>query len=383
MWGTCTPCFTPAFTGALWPYLPFAKDDPALRNLLAGVVNRQAACIRIDPYANAFNHGPSGGHWQSDHTAMKLELHERKYELDSLCAVLRLACGYWEATGDSAPFDAAWMTSIDLIVQTITAQQRGTSADEPPAYSFQRSTSTSTDTLPLGGRGQPARTCGLSKSHFRPSDDAHHLPFPIAANAMAVAWLQRTATLLRAIAQPQRAQRLAKLAAEIDGALHAHGTVDHPRHGRIWAFEVDGFGNSYCMDDANVPSLLALPYLGYGSANDALYRRTRAFVFSPDNPYFFRGTAAEGIGGPHVGMGMIWPMAVIMRALTSSDDSEIRTCLRTLRDTTADTGFMHESFHQDQPSHYSRHWFAWANTLFGELILHLEKNRPGLLASAL
>ncbi len=170
------------------------------------------------------------------------------------------------------------------------------------------------------------------------------------------------------------------LADGIDAAIRAHGTIVHPEAGRILAFEVDGFGSAYCMDDANVPSLLALPYLGWCAADDALYRRTRAFVLSPANPYFFRGRAGEGIGGPHVGLGMIWPMAVVMRALTSADEGEILACLRLLRDTTAGTGFLHETFHQDDPTKFTRKWFAWANTLFGELVLELDRTRPGLLA---
>jgi meiotically up-regulated gene 157 (Mug157) protein len=370
-------------TNQVWPYLPFAGKDAALRRMLAGVVARQAACVRLDPYANAFNRTPTGGEWQSDHTTMIPELHERKYELDSLVAVLRLACGYFSATDDISPFDADWLQAFDLIVLTIRAQQAGTAEDEPPVYSFQRTTPTASDTLPMGGRGHPARRCGLSKSHFRPSDDAHHLPFPVAANAMAVVWLRKTAALLNHLQQAQRALGAQALADEIDLALQKHGTTEHAQYGRIWAFEVDGFGNAYCIDDANVPSLLALPYLGYGHQDDALYQRTRAFVLSPDNPYFFRGKAGEGIGGPHVGMGMIWPMAITMRALTSSDDAEIRTCLRTLRDTTAGTGFIHETFHQDDAARFSRAWFAWANTLFGELILHLDRTRPGLLAQAM
>jgi meiotically up-regulated gene 157 (Mug157) protein len=133
------------------------------------------------------------------------------------------------------------------------------------------------------------------------------------------------------------------------------------------------------MDDANVPSLLSLPYLGCCEPTTPLYRRTRAFVLSEGNPYFFRGSAGEGIGGPHVGLDMIWPLGVTMRALTSVDDEEIAECLRTLRTTHAGTGFMHESFHKDDPSNFTRKWFAWANTLFGELILRIHDERPHLL----
>lgn len=87
--------------------------------------------------------------------------------------------------------------------------------------------------------------------------------------------------------------------------------------GKVFAFEVDGFGSAYFMDDANIPSLLSLPYLGYVDKNDPIYKNTRKFVLSEYNPYFFKGEAGEGIGGPHVGPGYIWPMSIIMRVYTS------------------------------------------------------------------
>jgi uncharacterized protein len=165
----------------------------------------------------------------------------------------------------------------------------------------------------------------------------------------------------------------------VEGALGAHAVVEHPVHGEVWAYEVDGFGNRHHMDDANIPSLLSLPYLGACSQSDPLYRRTRAFVLSHDNPYFFRGSAAEGVGSPHVGLEMIWPLAVTMRALTSTEDAEIAGCLRALKETHGGTGFMHEAFHQDDPTRFTRSWFAWANTLFGELVLRVHNERPHLL----
>ena len=163
-------------------------------------------------------------------------------------------------------------------------------------------------------------------------------------------------------------------------ALERHGRL-HP--GGPWAYEVDGFGNTLFMDDANVPSLLSLPYLGCCPVSDPVYLETRRRVLSDDNPYFFRGRAAEGTGGPHVGLGMVWPLGIAMRALTSTSDAEIRACLRTLRDTHAGTGFMHESFDKDDPARFTRKWFAWANTLFGELVLKVRDERPELLRQPL
>jgi len=177
----------------------------------------------------------------------------------------------------------------------------------------------------------------------------------------------------------QKARRWPK---EVNDAIQQYAIVEHPKYGKVYAFEVDGFGNAYFMDDANVPSLLAMPYLDIIDRHDPVYRNTRKLVLSEDNPYFFKGTAGEGIGGPHIGYDMIWPMSIIMRAQTSTSDEEIKMCLRMLRDTDADTGFMHESFHKDNPSKFTRKWFAWVNTLFGELIVELEaKGKINLINS--
>jgi hypothetical protein len=170
---------------------------------------------------------------------------------------------------------------------------------------------------------------------------------------------------------------------ELQEAIETQAIVRHPKHGPVYAYEVDGFGNALFMDDANVPSLLSLPYLGWCAADDPVYRATRAMLLSEDNPYFFRGTAGEGIGGPHVGLDMVWPMGIIVRALTSADEHEILHCLRMLKASHAGTGFMHESYHKDDPANFTRSWFAWANTLFGELILRLHAERPDILARPL
>jgi meiotically up-regulated gene 157 (Mug157) protein len=373
-------------THQVWPYLRFARDDAPLRELLVGVVRRQAACVRLDPYANAFYATPVTGDWAEDLTLMRPGVHERKYELDSLCAVFRLAHGYWQATGDTSPFDADWHAAMQLAVESIVVQQAGSAEEPEPAYTFRRLTPQALDTLPLNGRGHPARRCGLSKSPFRPSDDAASLPFPIAANAFAVVALRNLAALLDALSPPcgpALSSRARAVAAEIHAGLLDHGTVHHPTCGRIWAFEVDGYGSSVLLDDANIPSLLSLPYLGFCAADDPLYLATRRFVLSEANPYFARGAAASGVGGPHVGLGWIWPMSIIMRALTSTDDEEILDCLDMLVRTDAGTGFMHETFWLDDPSRFTRPWFAWANTLLGELVLHLASTRPALLTRPL
>jgi meiotically up-regulated gene 157 (Mug157) protein len=250
----------------------------------------------------------------------------------------------------------------------------------PGPYSFGRLSTVSSEDPPLNGYGNPARPEGMIFSMFRPSDDACIYPFLIPANLFAVqslAQLQEIAT--QVLADDKLAAECADLCATLRQTLASYGTCRHPAFGTIWAYEADGYGNVLMMDDANAPSLLSLPYLGICSSSDALYQRTRQFVLSNSNPYFFAGKAAAGVGSPHTGLGQIWPLAIILRALTSSDDDEIAACLRTLRDTTAGTGFMHESFDVNDPRTFTRPWFAWANTLFGELILQLADTRPALL----
>jgi uncharacterized protein len=362
----------------VFPYVSLAAKDPALRRLLAGVIRRQADCIRIDPYANAFNAGPTGSDWDSDHTDMKPELHERKWEVDSLCWPIRLAHAYWRATGDTVPFDGLWREAMVRVLRTFREQQR---KEGPGPYRFTRNTEVPTDTLAGGGYGNPIRPCGLIVSSFRPSDDATTFSFLISSNHFAVAALGWLAELADGPARdPDLARSARSLREEVAKALQAHGTAVHPVHGRIWAFEVDGMGNANFMDDANVPSLLALPYLGCCAPDDPLYLATRRFLLSPENPWFCRGRAAEGIGGPHAGPDTIWPMSLVTRAFTSTREPEIRACLRTLVATHAGTGYLHESFHKDDPTRFTRPWFAWANTYFGELVLHLYRTRPALLA---
>jgi meiotically up-regulated gene 157 (Mug157) protein len=368
-------------TNQVWPYLAFVKQDPTLARLIEGVVRRQTQCVLLDPYANAFfKDGTRESEWKSDKTDMRPGVHERKYELDSLCAVLRLSCGYHDATGDTSPFDAKWIRAIQVIIDTIETQQAGLNEPGYEAYSFTRTGCVPIDTTPFE-RGHPAKRCGLSKSPFRPSDDSSLLPFLVPANAMAVVFLRKTAKLLRKIKAPIAiAKRAEKLASEISTAIAKHAVVQHPEHGSIYAYEIDGFGSHYLMDDANVPSLLSLPYLGFVSADNPFYQRTRKFILSSNNPYFFKGKAGQGIGGPHVGQGYIWPMALVMQALTSRDAREIAMCLSQLKKCHGGTGLMHETFWKDDPKKFTRSWFAWANTIFGELIVTLDRNHPGFLS---
>lgn len=362
----------------VWPYMAFVAKDEKLKNLIAGVINRQTQYILKDPYANAFYNDPNKkGEWTTDLTDMKPGVHERKYEIDSLCYPIRLAYNYWKTTGDVSPFDENWKKSIEAILKVFKDQQQ---KQGKGAYHFQRETSKATDTRALEGYGYPVNPVGLICSAFRPSDDATVFSFLIPSNFFAVVSLKQASEMMREIKKDTAlADELKTLSLEVEKAIKEHAIVKHPKHGDIYAFEVDGFGNHLLMDDANVPSLLSLPYLDAIDAKDPIYQNTRNFVWSKENPFFFKGAAAEGIGGPHVGMDMIWPMSITMKALTSTNLQEIKECIKMLKATHGDTGFMHESFHKDNPKNFSRSWFAWSNTLFGELLWETYQKYPEVL----
>ncbi|MFZ4619627.1 MAG: glycoside hydrolase family 125 protein [Bacteroidota bacterium] len=361
----------------VWPYLPLAKDDKKLQQLIKGVIHRQSYCITIDPYANAFNKNREGSYWEKDLTEMKKELHERKWEIDSLCYTVRLAYGYWKTTGDVSIFDAEWKKAASLILKTFREQQR-MNGNGP--YKFQRETAVASDTVPMGGYGNPTKKIGLIHSMFRPSDDACLYPFLIPSNYFALTSLRQLAEINKEVTGDSTMVReCSSFADELESVLKQYSTIEDPIRGKVFVYETDGFGNSVFMDDANIPSIMAMPYLGACSITDTIYQNTRKQLLSSSNPYFFSGYAASGIGGPHVGMDMIWPMGITIRAMTSSDGNEIRECLRMLKKTHAGTGFMHESFHKDDPANFTRKWFAWANTLFGELIVTLVREHPELM----
>lgn len=355
----------------VWPYVQLCGNDPALRKMIAGVIRRQFRLINIDPYANAFNDGPTGagedvgypGHVQDPW------VFERKWEIDSHCYPIRLAHHYWKTTGDESVFDAEWVAAMRNILTTLRDQQM---KEGPGDYTFLRVTDRQLDTRCHVGRGNPVKPVGLISSAFRPSDDATTFGFLVPSNFMAVSSLRKAAEILSTVnGEQELASDCTALADEVAAALQQYAVVEHPVYGKIYAFEVDGFGSVQLMDDANVPSLLAMPYLGDVERTDPVYENTRRFVWSTDNPYFWRGPAGEGIGGPHIGVEMIWPMSIMMRAFTSTDDAEIRDCIIALMTTDAGTGFMHESFSRHDAADFTRAWFAWQNTLFGELILKL------------
>eukprot|EP01037_Dinobryon_pediforme_P024056 gene24056-25706_t len=241
--------------------------------------------------------------------------------------------------------------------------------------------------------GPPGLPNGLPRSAFRPSDDACTLPYNIPGNAMACVELGHLKQMLGALLTADFTQNKPllkhKLKDLIIDASDLQQSICRSLEAIVLAagkasaalpYEVDGYGAEYHMDDANVPSLLSLPLLGFLPVTNAVYQATRAFALSPRNPFFFSGSAGEGVGSPHGrGYNYTWPIGIIVRAMTSQSDDEIKTCLDTLVRSAKDTGFMHESFNVDDPTDFTRSWFAWANGLFGELILQLISQRPHLI----
>jgi len=362
----------------LWPYLPLAPHDAALRQLLAGVLHRQAQCILLDPYGSTFYADKTRVNTETpSRPAAPLGVHERHWDLTSLCHPIRLGYHYWKITGDQQPFDAQWRQALALIVETFRAQQCKTG---PGPYHFQRPSPDAADTQALAGAGYPARPCGLITSAFGASDAAARLPFLVPGNFFAVASLRQAALMLYDIYREQAGyDELMALADEIALALRQHALVAHPTLGPVYAYEVDGYGGHTFLDEAAVPGLLGLPYISALPLNDPLYQRTRQLALSAANPFFYQGSAAAGLGSVRTGADRIWPLGLAMRGLTTPDDAEIRACVQTLKATQAGTGYLPESFHKDDPGQFARPWCPGANALGAEFLWKVYQERPALL----
>lgn len=355
------------------PYIPLAAEDPELASVIRGLIVRQAEFVLLDPYANAFNKEPNNQGHQQDRTIMGPSIWERKFELDSLCYPIQLLHDYWVATGDESIFNELIHRMFGTVVRTMLTEQRH---DEHSPYSFERDDIIlPSDTLPFEGRGTRSNFTGMVWSGFRPSDDACKFGYLIPANMFAVVILGHMISFLdRFYDDAKLREQAAKLVKEITFGIETYGVYQHAELGPIYAYETDGYGNYNLMDDANVPSLLSIPYLGYLAADDAMYLRTRAFVLSARNPYYYEGKFARGVGSPHTPQGFIWHIGLIMQGLTSTSREEKALIVEQLIATTAGTNFMHESFDPDYPERYTREWFAWANSLFGQFIMEWLKS---------
>jgi hypothetical protein len=348
----------------VWPYLSSVRDDADLDRLIRGVIHRQSDQILLDPYANAFLSDDRPSEWAGDQTEMRPGVHERKWEPDSLLAFLRLSAGYASASRALRPFDTQWRGALELALRTLRTEQRR-DADSP--YRFRRPDGDPTDEVPNLGQGAASRPNGMVHGAFRPSDDASELPLNVPVNLALAAALDAVAPVAAAVDAPASSVAAGALASEIRDGVGRDGLVQRGRE-TIWAYEVDGLGGRILMDDANAPSLLSLPYLGACGETDPVYLATRRWVCSPENPWWFRGQAGEGVGSPHTGQRRCWPIAIAIRGLTAVAENERLAAIRLLGATHAGTFLAHESFDVDDPTRFTRPWFAWANTLVGELL---------------
>lgn len=348
------------------PFLT-ASEDPEVGDLIEGAVRRQFRYIGQDVYANAFNEEANGRGHQSDATDSGPWIWERKYEIDSLCYPIQLAYLLWKNAGRTSQFDDSFRRGVQAIIATWRTEQRH---EERSPYRFERSDGAPTDTLGRGGLGSPTAFTGMTWSGFRPSDDACRYGYLVPSNAFAVVVLGYAAEIAREVLDDSALAKEAEtLASEIEAGIRRFGVIEHPELGRLYAYEVDGLGSVNLMDDANVPSLLSLPYLGFCDKDDPLYLATRNFVLSSRNPYFYEGKAAAGIGSPHTPPHYIWHIALAMQGMTTGSEQERREMLELIMNTDGGTGFTHEGFHADRPEEFTRPWFSWSNMMFCELVL--------------
>lgn len=349
------------------PFLTLAGDDEEIAGMIEGLVARQFAYIDHDAYANAFNEEANGQGHQDDLTEMSPWIWERKYEVDSLCYPIQLSYLLWKNTGRVTQFSPTFISGVKRIIELWTVEQNHESGS---GYRFQRLNGATTDTLPREGKGSLTSYTGMTWSGFRPSDDACKYGYLIPANMFAVVVLRYVCEIAREVlGDPEMEKSAQILAGQIDEGIRRNGIVQHPEFGAVYAYEVDGLGGVNLMDDANVPSLLSIPYLGYVPADDVVYQNTRRLILSQANPYYYTGKAASGIGSPHTPDRYIWPIALAVQGMTSLEEKEREALIELLEKTDAGTGFMHEGFHADEPGNYTRPWFSWANMMFCELLL--------------
>ncbi|RDI76890.1 hypothetical protein Vi05172_g13128 [Venturia inaequalis] len=349
-------------TNQLAQYQALTKKDDKIERLILGAVNTQAEFVIQNPYCNAFQPPPPSGlsptgNGQSDYVHPGYEpsfVFECKYELDSLAAFLKLSNQFWKSSGSTEHLTARWYKALDSLLRTINSQTLSTfdgyGTFMRNEYIFQRQTNTGTETLNLAGVGNPLNNgTGLIRSAFRPSDDATIFGFFIPANAMMAVELKRTAEMLKGVGNLQASRELASRGEKLTKAVWEHGVINHPIHGKVFAYEIDGYGSQLLMDDANLPSLLSLPLLGFCKRDDVVYQNTRKMILNRlGNPYYLQGDEFEGIGGPHIGLQNAWPMSLLVQTMTSDNDKEIGRLLGMVKNVSM-LGLIHESVYVGSP----------------------------------
>lgn len=351
--------------------LDSSEDDIA--SLYRGVINLQARYLIAAPYCNAFLPPPESGMPVRPNGAgyVVTPSYDRKvvfscnFELDSFAAFLEISHDYYNATEDIDFFGKFhWIEAVQSLLGVATNMMEPTYAPDgaalQPPYTFQVNTQTFTGTLGNFGLGNPTNRTGMVRSPFRPSDDTSVFEFLIPANAMFARYLEAGANIMELLPNAPRglARQMSDMAASIRGAIDQYAIVPSPIDGQtpIYAFEVDGYGGRILMDDANIPSLLSLPFLGYLDRDDPVYQNTRRFVLSSSNPWFSRGPVISAVGGPHIRPGTAWPMASIARILTSDNDEEILGQLQELVSSTDGLGLIHESINSFDQTTWTRQW---------------------------
>jgi uncharacterized protein len=326
------------------PFLFFAKDDPQTQKLLRAVIARMGKYLQVDPYANAFT--------------LDYRVWEEKFELDSLAYPIILAWTYWKVTGDASIFTDDFSKGLDRALDTMEREQ-----DHPRNSHY-------THRELKDGKGNPVKYTGMIWTGFRPSDDACVYNYLIPSEMMAVVALGEIEEIERVVYRNLiKAQRAKSLRTEVNNGIQEYGLVFMPNYGYVYAYEVDGLGHAVLMDDANVPSLLSAPYIGYAKNTSTVYQNTRRYLLSKDNPYYYTGSVAHGIGSAHTSDGWVWPLALVMQGLTATTDAEKKDVLNELL--ASDTGdhVLHESFNPNDPSKFTRADFGWPNALFSEFVM--------------
>lgn len=346
----------------------FYIDSTEADDLIKKVIKRQWFSVEKDTYANAFNLTDSGAEWNKyDITDHNPWVWERKYELDSIAYIMQLAHLYYEKTKDGSFIDDDFLRVLDILVDQLILEQ---DHSKSPYYFERPEAWAPSDTLRGGKNGTPVGYTGMSWSGFRPSDDSCVYQYHIPANAFAVVSLRRLGKVLEELGLAEKTRsKMLRLADEIDKGIHEFGIIKDEDHGDILAYEVDGLGNQLFMDDANVPSLLSLPYLEYLNKDDKLYLSTRKAVLSDKNHLYFEGKAAKGVGSDHTPKDYIWHIALSIQAMTSNKKEEVEEILKYFEITDARTNLLHEGFHKDDPDEFTREWFSWSNSMFCETVL--------------
>ena len=347
-------------------YIPMATDTE-IASIIEGVINRQLDYIGIDPYANAFNKEANGEGHVTDLPRQSPWVFERKYEIDSLCYPIRLLYLYYKAGGSDKIIKERLESTARIIIDLWKCEQHH--HEKSPYYFIREEVLVPWDTIYNGGKGAPVAYTGMTWSGFRPSDDGCQYGYLTASEMFAVVVLGYMSEMLREVCKNDvLADECASLASEIDEGIKKYCIVEHEKYGKIYACETDGMGNYSMIDDANIPSLLSIPYIGYSDIDDEVYQNTRKFLLSHENPFYFEGKYARGIGSRHTPDGYVWHMALVMQGLTTKDKNEARELIDMLTSTDAGTGYLHEGFNVDNPDEFTREWFTWPCSLFAEFI---------------